>query len=257
MLALFLIFIFIAIAIGLTWFFLSHDKGEKKPIGTLWTAAGLGFLGAILAMIIEGVFINADALKGGSVPAGTALVTALSVGLIEEACKFFPLAFYIYKKSFFNEHTDGIIYFALAGLGFGVPENILYTLSYGSGAGAARIILTPFFHAATTAMVGYFLIKAKLSGKSPLTAVWALIAAMVLHAIYDFGLLQTTSPIFIIFSFMTTVVLSVSIFLFFIRASETDQAEGRAATGPNNFCRHCGAPNPKHNLYCSHCGAHA
>lgn len=251
-----IILFFIGLAIFLTWYLLKHDRGEKKAVGTLWASAGFGLLGAVIALALETLLIPADGLKAGAAKGLVLVLSAFSVGLIEELSKFLPLALYLYPKRYFNEHTDGVIFFALAGMGFGVPENILYTLQFGVQTGFARIILTPFFHAATTAMVGYYLAKIKLAGQSKLRIVTPLLIAVVLHGLYDLGL-SSGNGVMVVLSLMITAGLTVGLFLFFMKASEIDQAQGLSAVGHNSFCRSCGFTNPKHNLYCTRCGKRA
>jgi RsiW-degrading membrane proteinase PrsW (M82 family) len=178
------------------------------------------------------------------------------VGVIEESCKFLPLAALLYGRRYFNEHTDGVIYFALAGLGFGLPENIIYTLQDGTRAGWTRVFLTPIFHAATTGMVGYFLAKKKIGHRSILFVIMAFACAVVLHGIYDFGLLSGT-PFYNDLSVAITLCLSGNLFLLFYRATAHDQDLGLSVVGHNSFCRSCGWPNPRHHLYCVHCGKNA
>jgi RsiW-degrading membrane proteinase PrsW (M82 family) len=189
-------------------------------------------------------------------PHGQLLMTTLGVGLIEEACKFLPLALFIYKKRYFNEHTDGLIYFALAGLGFGLPENILYTLQFGARAGATRLFLTPLFHAASTGAIGYFLIKRKLARQSALGIGVPLVMVAALHGLYDFGLLSGSNN-YQAGALTITLGMSLGLFMLFLKATEKDQDMGISAFGHNNFCRSCGWPNPQHHLYCTHCGQHA
>ncbi len=238
------------------WYLLSHDHGEKEPVSALWAAAGFGFGGAILAAIIEGLVIPSSILNSLNPPLGPLLLVMLGVGFIEESCKFFPLAFFIYRKRYFNEHTDGIIYFAIAGLAFGIPENILYSIAFGSSVGVARIILTPLFHAATTSMVGYFLASAKTENRSLGRTGLVFLAAALLHGIYDFGL-ASRSPLLVVMSLMITIGITTVLFILFMRAGEKDQAGGLSAVGHNSFCRSCGHPNPSHNLYCTNCGKRA
>jgi RsiW-degrading membrane proteinase PrsW (M82 family) len=246
---------FVGIAGGLAWYLLAHDRGEREPVGALWLAAGLGLLGGIAAAVLETSLVAIQNLQGGA-PLGAVFSTAMAVGIIEEVCKFLPLSLVLYRKRFFNEHTDGVIYFALAGLGFGLPENILYTLQYGAQAGLGRVLLTPFFHAAITGTVGYFLIRQKL-GKKPVYWVGVpLVGAILLHGLYDFGL-ASAHPLLMASSILITLLLSGSIFLLLLRANQLDQDEGRSAVGHNDFCRNCGQPNPKHHLYCVHCGNYA
>lgn len=251
-----IILFFIGLAVFLTWYFLKHDRGQKKAIGTLWAAAGFGLLGTVIAAVLETLIIPEGLTKGIQVLGPSLILIALGIGVIEELSKFIPLAIFLYPKRYFNEHTDGVIYFALAGMGFGVPENILYTIQFGVKAGFARIILTPFFHAATTALVGYYLAKIKLAGQSKLKIIPPLMAAIVLHGLYDLGLLSGNG-LLVMLSLMITAGLTVGLFLFFMRASELDQDQGLSAVGHNSFCRSCGITNPKHNLYCISCGKRA
>lgn len=255
MLYLLIFLAFIGIAVGLTWFFLAHDRGEKEPVGALWIAVGFGLLGGIAAAILEVTLLGvSDSLEGHL--SWALFGRMLSVGVIEEACKFLPLALFLYKKRYFNEHTDGIIYFALAGFGFGLPENIMYTLAYGGSAGLVRIFLTPFFHAATTAMVGYYLAKGKISKQGWSLAIPALLIAMTVHGIYDFSA-ASGSIGFAFLSFGISLGVSGSLFVFYAVATNQDQRHGLSAIGTNNFCRSCGYPNPSHTLYCSNCGRYA
>ena len=250
-----LLLVFILIAAGLARYFIANDHGEKEPIGALWLALGFGFAGGIAAAIIEGLLIPLKDLTPGA-SLGILLVASLGVGIIEEAAKFIPLSLFLYPKRYFNEHTDGVIYFALAGLGFGLPENILYTIQYGSSTGLSRVILTPFFHAAITGMVGYFLIKGKIAGRSR-SWTWGILGlAMLLHGLYDFGLTSGVA-LYGVLSITLTLTLSILIFVFYARATELDQREGLSAVGHNAFCRSCGSPNPEHKLYCSRCGKRA
>jgi RsiW-degrading membrane proteinase PrsW (M82 family) len=184
------------------------------------------------------------------------LALSMAVAVIEESCKFIPIALYLFRKSFFNEHTDGIIYFALVGLGFGVPENILYAFSFGTKAGWLRVIMTPLFHAATTAIVGYFLIRGKLSRSQPLA--WsgtALLAATALHGLYDFGLMVNSQlPGFAFMSLLITAGLTVSLFVLYHEATKLDQALGEASSVSGDVCPNCGSTNPSQSSICSNCG---
>lgn len=251
------VLVFIGFAAFLAWYLIAHDHGEKEPIGALWAAFGFGFLGAVLAGFLEAVVIPKQyAASGPQGISGGLIVAALGIGIIEEACKFVPLALFLYRKRYFNEHTDGVIYFALAGLGFGVPENILYTLQFGVHTGITRLVFTPFFHAAVTGMVGYYLAKKKLQNRSIWIVVAALGAAAFLHGLYDFGAFSG-SPLFLVLSLMITLTMTAMLFVLYMRAGENDQQAGLTVIGTNNYCRSCGAPNPRHYLYCQQCGQRA
>jgi protease PrsW len=250
-----ILLVFILIAAGLAWYLIAEDRGEREPLGALWLALGFGLAGGAVAALIETHFITVRDLNPLA-PLRTILTTSLAIGVIEEACKFLPLALFLYPRRYFNEHTDGVIYFALAGLGFGLPENILYTLQFGASTGLSRVLLTPVFHAATTGIVGFFLIKGKLAGRSWLRSWYVLAAAMLLHGLYDFGLASGVT-LYVIASITITLLLSTLLFWFYFRATELDQRLGLSVVGHNSFCRSCGQPNPEHHLYCSHCGQRA
>ena len=247
--------VFIGLAAGLVWFLIGHDRGEKEPVAALWLAVGMGFAGALLAGFLEKRLVP-DASFAVGTPQGVLLISALSVGLIEEVCKFVPLALVLSHRRYFNEHTDGVIYFALAGLGFGLPENILYSVQFGTKTGITRLLLTPLFHAATTGTVGYFLAKRKLAGKPLLGICFPLAAVVVLHGLYDFGL-SSGSMLYAGSALLITLTTSAGLFLLFMRAGEYDQRLGLSVVGHNAFCRSCGRANPAHHLYCTRCGKNA
>ncbi len=250
----FVILAFLVLAAAFAGFLLKRDKGEREPVGALWTAFGLGALGVVLAggleyVLLPDIFAEAQTLA-------TLAWVSLGIGIIEELCKFLPLLWFLYRKRYFNEHTDGVMYFALAGLGFGLPENIFYALQYGAETGGARIIMTPLFHAATTGLIGYAISRHKIDGTPKRRVAYMVAAVIGLHALYDFGLFSMV-PTLVVLSVMITLGLGVGLFLLLIHARSLDQLKGLSVVGRNNFCRSCGQANPKHNLYCSHCGKRA
>lgn len=231
----------------------SKDRGSHEPTGALWGAAGFGVLAIALAVPLEIFLVHSDPSSGPTGITAVAFRDAMMIGLIEEACKFLPLAFFIYKRSYFNEHTDGVLYFAIAGLGFGLPENLAYSLDGGIVTGLVRLILTPYFHAATTACIGYFLIRKKLSKQSVLPVSLAFLGMIVLHGLYDFGLF-TGIATYAIASVVITLSLTGCLFWLTHRAMRLDQRMGLAAVGDNRYCRSCGRANPKQFLFCIFCG---
>lgn len=249
--------LFIGIAIWLVWYLVMHDRGEREPRHALWAVFGFGFLSAVAAVMLEGLIPDRYLPTDGPAPFGMGLLLAcMAIGVIEESCKFIPAALYIYRKRYFNEHTDGVIYFAIAGLGFGLPENLLYSLQYGTETGLMRLVLTPFFHAAMTGLVGYFLVRVKVDRKPKIQIPLALLGAALVHGLYDFGLFSG-KPVLIVLALMITFGISASLFLLYSRSNREDQMVGLSAVGNNRFCRTCGLPNPKRHLYCQRCGKHA
>lgn len=223
-----IVLLFAIVPSGLIWYFVAHDRGPKEPVDALWLAAGFGVLAAILAAFAELQLIPAHVLKPTIFTAtSTIFFGSMGIGFIEEVCKFLPLALSLYKKPFFNEYTDGIIYFAIAGFAFGAPENILYAFQYGVKAGFLRVFLTPFFHAAMTAFVGYYLISVKRQKKSILAPVVALLVTAVLHGFYDFGLLAATrSSVAALIALIITFGMSTYLFVLYKKATNQDRLGG-------------------------------
>lgn len=247
--------VFFLLFAGLTWYLLSRDRGSKEPVGALWAAGGFGLLAVAIALLLETHLTSPDA-AAHSRQIGFLFANFIGVGVIEELAKFLPLALFIYKKRYFNEHTDGIIYFALCGLTFGLFENVAYTVGFGTGTGLGRILLVPFFHAATTGIIGYYLAKAKVEGRPRTTVLLPLVVIALMHGVYDFGLMSGILQ-FQILSLVLTILLTLGLFLYYMRANELDKLQGLSAVGHNKFCRACGKPNISRTLYCEYCGKQA
>jgi len=248
---------FIFLASTLTWYLLKHDHGRRITSGSIWTSIGFGFLAMIVASTLENLILP-DNLQSApsSYPLSERFLFFVIVGIIEESLKFLPLAIFIYKKPYFKERTDGVIYFAICGLTFGLGENIGYTLSYGVKAGLVRLVLMPFFHAAATSILGYYLVSMKIDKKNKIKFILACLIIPLLHGLYDFGLLSGVTQL-AIFSLMITLFLSLGLFLYFSEANDLDKAElAKESASTQSFCPSCGKSNQSHKMFCSYCGRH-
>ncbi len=252
-----IIITFIVLACVLVWYLLKHDHGRRLPVTSLWIACGFGVLGIIAAMLLELNLLPKDfAVSPLSIPIAKRFTFFMSVGFLEEAAKFIPLALFIYKKSYFKEHTDGVIFFAICGLTFGLFENIMYTVSYGSNVGIARLIMTPFFHAASTSILGYYLVNMKINKANKTKFVLACLLLPVMHGFYDFGL-GSGLAVLAIFSLMITLLLTIGLFLYFMAANDLDKAAvASIPINSLNYCKFCGKPNANHKMFCEYCGRH-
>lgn len=261
----FVILAFLAVASSLVWYLLKHDHGRKLPVETLWYACGFGVLAMVLAMASESRILPGHfAENPAAFPLVSQLKFFLSIGFIEEAVKFLPLALFIYKRDYFREHTDGCIYFAICGLTFGLGENILYTTSFGAQVGVSRLILTPFFHAATTSILGYYLINYKLQPRTRGLMILSGVLVPVIHGAYDFGLGAGVAQLQVI-SMMLTLLLTMGLFLYFMQANTLDRAvlasapvgyqlSAQITQETDRFCTSCGQANTYRRNYCEYCG---
>jgi len=254
----YIIGVYVLLALWLYRYFVKSDRGAKEPYKALRAACWFGVLGLVIAGIGNTVLLPSefnnfievpDSPHPGLIPL---IAGSLMIGVIEEFAKFIPLALYIYPKKYFNESTDGVIYFGLAGMWFGVLESILYTLGGGIGVGIMRIVVAPFLHAGFSSLAGIGLIRYKLT-KNPIYLFMGLGLAILFHGVYDFFLFSQ-EPILIIPALILAVLVNLGPFRYFKHARGLDEKQGLSAVGANNFCRKCGRPNPKGNLYCTFCG---
>ncbi|MGZ6005125.1 MAG: PrsW family intramembrane metalloprotease [Candidatus Saccharimonadales bacterium] len=241
------ILLFAGTSAFLVWFLLHGDRGSKEPRSALVGAFGFGLVACVFAIWAE-LFLPNPGSPLLSIK--TLLLVSLAVGIIEESAKFVPLALFIRNKTYFNEHSDGVIYFAIVGLTFGLVENLSYLLFYNHRLGGSqltgifRLIILFFFHAASTGIVGYYLAKAKLHKKSIWQPVIALMILMVVHGGYDFMFFYTahaylTNPYLsgdaaalvvmaMVGGLIISALLNTFLFLYYGRARQWDYSVGLA-----------------------------
>ncbi len=249
-----LIMSFIGIGVGLVWYLLAHDHGRKMSPEMLWAAFGFGLLAVFIAVGLEMLLTPISLATMSTYTLSQRFYNFLGVGFIEEAAKFVPLAIFVYKKGYFAQRTDGVIFFAISGLTFGLGENIMYTLLLGTKAGLLRMALVPFFHVATTSILGYYLVSYKISHSNKAKMILALVLVPLLHGLYDFGL-SSGIVHFAIFSIMITVLLSLGFFLYFMQANDLDKAQFvTVAASGGGFCTKCGSPKNSRAAFCTKCG---
>ncbi len=230
----------------LLWLFIKTDKGAKEPAGAMWAAFGFGVLSVGIAIGLE--LLLPDLSKSLNITGTTMFLYTMPIGIIEEAAKFLPLAFFIYKKPYFNEHTDGILYFGIAGLTFGVLEDFLYLHSIftahnsaSSIVGVVRVSILFLFHVAGTAIIGYYLARSKIQRRSLWQPAIAFSIIAFLHGFYDFLLSFTVHTavrgsdedgvvlmLLTLLALIISLLLGVCFFLYYRRAKQWDASVGLA-----------------------------
>jgi hypothetical protein len=114
--------------------------------------------------------------------------------LVEEAAKALFL-FYVITKQDFDNITDGMVYGAAIGLGFGMTENIFYFLTYGTTLEnwlflvIIRSTFSAVMHGIATAIVGAFFGMAKFNflGYRFLLPVFGLAIASFIHFMWNYS----------------------------------------------------------------------
>lgn len=220
-------------------FFIKHDAGPEEPKKGIHAALGFGIASIVLALVFSFLFnllISGDILaRVSSADSETPLplfVDVLIFATIEEFVKFIPLAIYILKKDFFNEVTDGIIYFAIVGLTFGAIESFLYGFTageFGVIVAIMRLALGLFFHGALTSIAGYYLAKAKVTSRGLPLAFVALIGVSLAHTAYNYFVYSSQNdPIFIFGAAAVALVANAMMFWLYFVALKKDIQLGLA-----------------------------
>lgn len=204
--ALFLLGIALAPGAAIGFFIWLKDTYEREPLKHIFISFMLGVLCAIPALIMSillGKFIPVDYESILSV----AIYALIVVAFAEEFAKFLILRFYAYRQKEFNEPFDGIVYGAIISLGFAGIENILYVIDGGLQVGILRMFTAVPAHASFGIIMGYYFGLAwKHKDKARAYKLKGLLAAIVLHGLYNFFLMQQSYPAFWFLSFVGLVI---------------------------------------------------
>jgi RsiW-degrading membrane proteinase PrsW (M82 family) len=146
-------------ALGFAGLVLLVDRGAPEP----WPALATGFLWGATVGALAALAVNETALGMAGDAAGGRLVPTVVAPAVEEVSKASALAVValVWRRAFAGVR-DGVVYGALAGLGFAATENVGYHLLAAveggmPGLGRAlyvRGLLQGLNHAAFTATVG-------------------------------------------------------------------------------------------------------
>mgnify|MGYP002883052584 CR=1 FL=1 len=136
------------------------DRYDREPVWLVLITFMWGAVGAIIGALVTGIpssFLLKLAIGTG---AANTLSPVIIAPLTEEPLKALIL-FLVIRSKHFDNVTDGFVYGAAAGLGFGMTENFLYFASViqgGFGIWLQTVIIRTLFsavmHATATATVG-------------------------------------------------------------------------------------------------------
>lgn len=183
-----LIALAIAPAIFLLIFFYLKDKYEPEPIKKIVVSFFLGFISAVIAVILE-IFLESTILNYFSGIWVQIIKAFIIVGLVEEFSKYIMVMLGPYKSPYFNEVMDGIIYTVAVSLGFATLENIFYVLKGGFSVGIFRAFLSVPAHAFFSAIMGFYIGRAKFTkniGQRNFLLIFSIFLASFFHGLYDY-----------------------------------------------------------------------
>jgi len=174
------------------------DRYEAEPVWMLATAFFWGALVAVFfAFLINTASRDVVHLLTHSARAGRTFGAVISAPIVEESAKALILfIFFFWKKDEFDGVIDGIVYAAMAGLGFAMTENIQYygnaVMEHGGGGLTFVFILrgalAPFSHPMFTSLTGIGLGLARQSRNTAvkwIAPIMGLLAAIAMHSIWN------------------------------------------------------------------------
>lgn len=165
-----------------------------EPGRALWATFGLGILTVFPVIMVDRPLDKIVNLFHGAIPHGAA-DAFFTAGIPEEFWKFVVVFFFCARLKVFTEPMDGIVYGAVASLGFATFENITYVTDYGLETAFVRALTSVPGHAFMGAVMGYFVGQWRFG---PPAHRWAALlkayaVPVGLHWMYDFPLLARES----------------------------------------------------------------
>ena len=195
------------------------DRYDREPVGLLVLTFAWGAVPAVLLTLPSSAVLSelllTLGLSTGIDPTLTASIAGpvLVAPLIEEPAKALILLFVMLNRNFDNM-TDGFVYGAAAGLGFGMSENLLYFVAATDNptVWGATVLIRTFYsavmHATATSIIGAALGFGRF--KSPLTLLASLFVGYALaigvHVLWN-GLIVSAEVIDVPTLFVTNLAL--------------------------------------------------
>lgn len=172
------------------WYFLRQDL-NPEPRSVLLKTFGVGVLITVPVALVESVVDGAASGPAVS-PLQAALHSAfLTAAICEESAKFAVVWWYCRRHPAFDEPMDGVVYGAIASLGFATLENVLYVADGGLTVAVMRSLTAVPAHALFGATMGYFIGQAEFGAAQTRRRALALslVVPILLHGLYDFPLM--------------------------------------------------------------------
>ena len=202
------------------------DKYEPEPIKFVISHFMWGAFGAIIFTIVFSSIAEV-ALELSFGVASPLVMTIFSAPFFEEITKGIFLT-KTYRDKRFDNITDGLVYGAAIGLGFGMTENFFYFITYGDtftewiGIVVIRSGFSAVMHGIATGMFGAILGFVKYSTKvNKLSLIsFGLILAMAIHAFWNASVsFESTFAFGFLFMFVI-IGLFIGLYKFSLKAEE-------------------------------------
>ncbi|MDP2696184.1 MAG: PrsW family glutamic-type intramembrane protease [bacterium] len=172
-------------------FFLREDKDHPEPKKLIFYTFIVGAASSFLVLPFQ-IFINERLIAVGTPIYGATSLFLLAA--VEEIFKFAVVYWAISKRREFDEPLDAMIYMIIAALGFAAVENVasLFQVIGNLETVALRFIGATLLHSLASGLVGFYWAKAMLKKRSfASNIIWGLLLATVLHAIFNYLIINT------------------------------------------------------------------
>ena len=194
------------------------DHIEKEPISLIIKLLFAGVASAVLAYFLEVVLEDIILMLFDFSYTLYYIVDAfVVVGLSEEFAKFLFLNKNSWYDHNFNCAFDGVLYSALAALGFAMSENILYVFSYGLPTALTRAFTSIPAHLAFGIIMGIFYSNAKMAQykgdekKCRVNLVYSIFFPTILHGFYDYCLFDGSDLLMVLWG-LTIIIIYIVVF---------------------------------------------
>ncbi len=239
----------------LRWF-RKKDKYEKEPERFIYLAFFAGALATVPSVLLESLLRLRD--QGSTIIPGNLFLSFLWVGIVEEFFKYLAVRLTVYRSKQFNEVMDGMIYMVSAALGFAATENVGYMLGFGYSVGFLRAILSYLAHISFSAILGFYMGKAKVEGRKNFVLV-GFIFAVPLHWLYNSFLVLGTVKSSGGFLLLGLMIWASGLILTLVLVKKAQNISPfRIAhilpKGLTRPCQACGKTVSSKALICHHCG---
>jgi RsiW-degrading membrane proteinase PrsW (M82 family) len=167
------------------------DKKRPEPPKL---ARLVAVIGGVVALPVA--FAELGVMKlAPSDPYASAMFMAFVVAAtLEETAKLLVVRATVWNRPEFDERMDGLVYFARAGLGFALVENVLYMLGQVNNLGSLIVVgaIRAFFsvpgHALWPAITGYCAARRRFDGTG-IGTTGGLVIAILCHGLFDASLM--------------------------------------------------------------------
>jgi len=171
-------------------YFVKSDR-FPEPMSTVWMVfrKGIGSVFWVLLCVspLSVLFLD-DLVANSNVVVGSGITAFAMAAIPEEFFKYRVLRKYVAGHKDFDEPMDGIVYGAVASLGFATIENVMYCASGDLSVALLRAVTAVPGHASFGAIMGYTFARRHFAGQSNGILGPALFLPILLHGVYDWVL---------------------------------------------------------------------